>query len=97
MWPTFATGGGTKDCTGTKGGRPGACGLPDSASGCRRPSIRSGQCSPKKGAAGQRPSENSPEPSVHFYRSQRHLRSKMIVVHVGRLAPYLEATRDEQP
>jgi hypothetical protein len=31
------------------------------------------------------------------YLVQRHLRAKMIVVHVGILAPYLEATRDEQP
>jgi hypothetical protein len=28
---------------------------------------------------------------------QRHLSAKMIVVHVGKQAPYLEATRDEQP
>jgi hypothetical protein len=31
------------------------------------------------------------------YLVQRHLRAKMMVVHVGRLAPYLEVTRDEQP
>jgi hypothetical protein len=31
------------------------------------------------------------------YRVQRHLRAKTIVVHVSRLALYLEATRDEQP
>jgi hypothetical protein len=31
------------------------------------------------------------------YRVQRHLRAKMIVVHVSRLALYLEATQDEQP
>jgi hypothetical protein len=28
---------------------------------------------------------------------QCHLRTKMILAHVGRLAPYLGATRDEQP
>jgi hypothetical protein len=31
------------------------------------------------------------------YRVQWHLRAKMIVVRVGRLAPYLKFTRDEQP
>jgi hypothetical protein len=31
------------------------------------------------------------------YRVQRHLIAKMIVVRVGRLEPYLEATRDEKP
>jgi hypothetical protein len=72
-------------------------GLSDSASGHRRPSRPSGTCSSKEGAAGQRPSESSPETSDHSYRAQRHLRAKMLVVHVGRRAPYLEATQEEQP
>jgi hypothetical protein len=87
----------TRGCTGTKGGRPGACDLPDCASGHRRPSRTSRTCSPKEGAAGQRSSESSPEASDHSYRAQRHLRAKMMAVRVGRRAPYLEATRDEQP
>jgi hypothetical protein len=87
----------TTGCTGTKGGRPAACDLPDSASGRLRPSRTSSTCSLKEGAAGQRPSESSPETSDHSYRAQRHFRAKMMVVHVNRLAPYLEATRDEQP
>jgi hypothetical protein len=87
----------TRGCTGTKGGRPAACDLPDSANGRRRRSRTSRTCSLKEGAAGQRQSESSPEASDHSYRVQRHLRSKMMVVHVSRLAPYLEATQDEQP
>jgi hypothetical protein len=66
MWPTNATGGGTRGCIGTKGERPAAC---DSASGRRRPSRPSGTCSPNEGAAGQRPSESSPETPDHFYRA----------------------------
>jgi hypothetical protein len=31
------------------------------------------------------------------HQVQGHLRAKMIVAHVGRLAPYLGAARDEQP
>jgi hypothetical protein len=31
------------------------------------------------------------------YRIQRHPRSRIMVVHLDRLAPYLGATRDEQP
>jgi hypothetical protein len=31
------------------------------------------------------------------YRIQRHPRSRMMVVHLDRLAPYLGATRDKQP
>jgi hypothetical protein len=31
------------------------------------------------------------------YRIQRHPRSRMMVVHLDRLVPYLGATRDEQP
>jgi hypothetical protein len=31
------------------------------------------------------------------YRIQRHPRSRMMVVHLDRLAPYLGAARDEQP
>jgi hypothetical protein len=80
-----------------KGGRPAACDLTDSASGRRRPSRTSSTCSPKEGAAGQRPSESSPETSDHSYRSQRHLRAKMMAVRFGRRAPYLGAARDEQP
>jgi hypothetical protein len=66
----------TRGCTGTKGGRPAACDLPDSVSGRRRPSRTSRTCRPKEGAAGQRPSESSPETSDHPYRVQRHLRSE---------------------
>jgi hypothetical protein len=87
----------SRGCTGTKGGRPATCDLPDSASGRLRPSRTSRTCSPKEGAAGQRPNESSAETSDHSYRAQRHLRARMMVVHVSRLAPYLEATRDEQP
>jgi hypothetical protein len=65
--------------------------LLDRASGRRRPS------SPMEGAAGQQPSESSPETSDRFYRAQWHLRAEMSVVHVGRWASYLEATQDEQP
>jgi hypothetical protein len=97
MWPTNATGGGTRGCTRTKGGRPAACDLPDSASGRRHTSRRSGPCSPKEGATGKRPSESSPETSDHSYRAQQHLRAEMIVADISRLAPYLEATRDKQP
>jgi hypothetical protein len=87
----------TRGCTGTKVGRPAACDLPDSASGRRRPSRTSRTCRPKKGAAGQRPNESSPEASDHPYRVQRHLRVKMMAVRVGRRAPYLRAARDKQP
>jgi hypothetical protein len=83
--------------TGTKGGGPAACDLPDSASGRRRPSRTSRTCRPKKGSAGQLPNESSPETSDHSYRAQRHLRAKMMAVRVGRRAPHLEATWDEQP
>jgi hypothetical protein len=82
-------GGRTRGCTGTKGGRPAVCDLPDSASGRRRPSRTSRTCRPKKGAAGQRPNESSPEASDHPYRVQRHLRVKMMAVRVGRRVPYL--------
>jgi hypothetical protein len=71
--------------------------LPDSAKGYRSPSRRLRPCSAKGKTADQRPSESSPEPSDHFYRAQQHLRGNVIVVRVGRLAPYLEATREEQP
>jgi hypothetical protein len=87
----------TRGCTGTKDGRPAACDLPDSASGRRRPSRTSRTCRPKEGAADQRPNESSLEASDHPYRVQRHLIVKMMAVRVGRRAPYLEATRDEQP
>jgi hypothetical protein len=70
----------TRGCTGTKGGRPAVCELPDSVGGRRRPSRPSGTCGPKEGAAGQRPSESWPETSDHSYRAQRNLRAKMIVV-----------------
>jgi hypothetical protein len=66
-----STNGGTTGCTGRKGGIPAASDLPDSASGCRRPSRQSESCSPKKGAAGQRPSETSPEPPDQFGRVKR--------------------------
>jgi hypothetical protein len=66
----------TRGYTRTKGGRPAECDLPDSASGRRRPSRTSRTCRPKKGAAGQRPNESSPETSDHPYRVQRHLRSE---------------------
>jgi hypothetical protein len=42
----------TRACTGTKGGRPAACNLPDSASGRRRPTRTSRKYRPNKGAAG---------------------------------------------
>jgi hypothetical protein len=42
---------GTRGCTRTKGGRPAQCDLPDSESGCRRPSSQLGPCSYKEGAA----------------------------------------------
>jgi hypothetical protein len=87
----------TKGCTGTKGGRSAAYDLPDNASGRRRPSRMSRTCRPKKGAAGQRPNESTPEASVHPYRVRRHHRVKMMAVRVGRRAPYLGAARDEQP
>jgi hypothetical protein len=87
----------TRGCTGTKGGRPAACDLPDSASGRRRPSITSRACRPKEGAAGQRPSESSPQASDHPYLVQLHLIVKMMVVRVGRRVPYLGAARDKQP
>jgi hypothetical protein len=77
--------------------RPAARDLPDSASGRRRPSRTSRTCRPKEGAAGQRSNESSPEASDHSYRVQRHLRVKMMVVRVGRRAPYLGAAREEQP
>jgi hypothetical protein len=86
-----------RGCIGTKGGRPAACDLPDSASGRRRPSRTSRTCRPKEAAAGQRPNGSSPEASDHPYRIQRHLRVKMFVVRVGRRAPYLRAARNEQP
>jgi hypothetical protein len=76
---------------------PAACDLPESASGCRFPSRPSVTCSPKEGTAGKRQRGSSPETFDHSYRAQRHLRAEMMVVHVGRRAPYLEATRDEQP
>jgi hypothetical protein len=79
----------TRGCTGTKGGRPEACDLPESASCRRRPSRTSRTCRPNKGAAGQLPNESSPEASDHPYRVQRHLRVKMMAVRVGRRAPYL--------
>jgi hypothetical protein len=66
----------TRGCTGTKGARPAACDLPDSASGRRRPSRTSRTCRPKVGAAGHQPIESSPETSDHPYRVQRHLRSE---------------------
>jgi hypothetical protein len=87
----------TTGCTGTKGGRPAACDLPESASGLRLPSRTSRTCSPKEGAAGQRPSESLPETSIHSYWAQRHRRAERIMVRFGRRAPYLVATRDEQP
>jgi len=77
------TNGRTRGCTGRKGGghycstrggqrggRPAACDLSESASGCRR-SRWSGPCSLKEGAAGQRPDESSPKPSDQFGRIQR--------------------------
>jgi hypothetical protein len=32
-----------------------------------------------------------------FYRIQRHLRAKMMEVHLDRLVPYLGTTQDDQP
>jgi hypothetical protein len=32
-----------------------------------------------------------------FYRIQRHHRARIVVVHLDRVAPYVEDTRDEQP
>jgi hypothetical protein len=61
------------------------------------PLQNSKTCSPKEEAAGQQPSESSPETSDHSYQAQRHLRAKMMAVRVGRQVQYLEATRDEQP
>jgi hypothetical protein len=87
----------TKGCAGTKGGRPAACDLPDSATGRRRPSRTSRTCRPKEGAGGQRPNESSPEASDPPYQVQRHLIVKMMAVRPGRRASYLEAARDEQP
>jgi hypothetical protein len=87
----------TSSWTGTEGGKPAACDLPDSASGRCRPSRTSRTCRPEEEAAGQRPNESSPEVSDHPYRVQRHLIAKMMAVRAGRRASYLEAARDEQP
>jgi hypothetical protein len=56
--------------TGRKGGRPAACDLPESMSGCCRRSRQSRLCNAKEGAAEQRLSEGSPRPPGQFGRIQ---------------------------
>jgi hypothetical protein len=59
--------------------------------------TRTSERSPKLQSAWKGPYKVITRINDVVYRIQRHPRSRMMVVHLDRLAPYLGATRDEQP
>jgi hypothetical protein len=61
-----------------------------------RPTRTRGR-SPKQQSAWEGPYKVITRINVVVYRIQRHPRSRMMVVHLDRLAPYLGAAQDEQP